>query len=142
MSEDRRRILDMLVQEKVTVDDAERLLKAIDKPVEDNNSGDESSVPEGRMKKKIKFLRIVVDGGGKEKINIRIPVQLIKAGIKLSSLVPEKAKEKINSVLEEKGLDIDLGNAKNDSVDELLGVLSEVHIDIEDGKERIRIFCE
>jgi len=43
-----------------------------------------------------------------EKVNIRIPFQLLRAGIKLASVVPVDVQGKVNDALKEKGINIDL----------------------------------
>jgi len=141
MSEDRRRILDMLAQGKITVEEADKLLAAI---------SDSEGVPEsqkaGEKKAFPKYLRVVVEPGPesvkKEKVNIRVPFQLLRAGIKLASLIPGDAQARIETHLKEKGIEMDLSNIKSDNLEELLIHLNDLTVDVDSGEEKVRIFCE
>lgn len=146
MGEERKRILKMLADGKITADEAEELLDAIENPatmnmVESRESGDESFVKKIRPK----FLRIMVepkDGGKGEKVNIRIPMMLLKAGVKLASIVPGNAKDKINDKMKDKGIDIDINNLDTKSLEEIITALGTMSIDVDDEKEKVKIFCE
>jgi len=151
MSEERRRILQMLGEGKITADEAEELLDAIEKQyrtddVEVSTFGtDADSENEKKHSKKPKFLRIIVepkDGGKGEKVNIRIPMMLLRAGVKLASVVPGGAKDKINDKMKEQGIDIDLNNLDSKSLDEIVTGLGSMCIDVDDDKEKVKIFCE
>lgn len=138
MSEERRRILQMLADGKLSVEQAERLLAAVGEA-----SPEPAVAPAGN---KPKFLRIVVEPKNghphADKVNIKIPVMLIKAGVKLGSMIPKSSQDKLSSELKEKGLDIDLTRLDSESLDALVTALAETSIDIDDEKETVRIFCE
>jgi len=96
MSEERRKILEMLQEGKISVDEAERLLSALSSPeVEERESPSE--------KGKLKYLRILVEPGPgseeKERVNVRVPLKLIRAGLKLASFIPKHAQTKVNEEL-------------------------------------------
>jgi len=146
MTENRRQILDMLVQGKINVDEAERLMALIDSP-----PGGESSGPEGADKGKSspRYLRVVVEAGpvanGEEqgeRVNIRIPMALIRAGVKLAALIPTGAINKVNEKLQQKGVKTDLGNLKFDGVEQLVDAIADMQMDEQDGKPQVRIFVE
>jgi hypothetical protein len=142
MSKDRHQILNMLAEGKISVDEAERLLAAIGEAPEKTNVKEEvtgKSLP--------KYLRVVVNASGKEggkgeQVNIRVPMSLLRAGIKLKSLIPEQAGDKINSALKEKGVNFDFNDINPDSLDELIQALSDLTVDVESGEENVHIFCE
>ena len=79
MSEEKKRILEMLSQNKITVDEAERLLAAMDTS---SNSGSEPSPGKANPK----YLRVQVEPVGPksdgERVNVRVPMNLIRAGLK------------------------------------------------------------
>lgn len=141
MSEDRRKILDMLAQGKITVEEAEKLLSAISEP-----SGESAPHEEKHKKDFPKYLRVVVEPGPesvkKEKVNIRVPFQLLRAGIKLASLIPVDVQGKIEKHLKEKGVDMDLSKIKSDNLEELLIHLNDLTVDVDSKEEKVRIFCE
>ncbi|MEK7767887.1 MAG: hypothetical protein AAB368_16775 [bacterium] len=77
-------------------------------------------------------------------VNVRVPMQLIRAGIGLSSLIPEEARAEIQKHIGQKGLSLDLGKLKGGQVDELIAALGDTAIDVDDknGQTKVRIFCE
>jgi len=84
-----------------------------------------------------KYLRVVVDSADGDKVNVRVPMSLIRTGLKLSSLMPADAAE---AVLE-KG--IDLSALKNLDGEELVEALRELSVDVDsaDG-DKVRVFTE
>lgn len=147
MSEERRQILAMLAEKKVTVDEAERLLNALNEPGDKNESSAEAprAAASDATKKKPKFLCVQVlpknrDGKRGEKVNIKVPLFLLKTGLKLKGILPEEVGEKIKAKLGEKG--IDLTGLDEKSFDELVQGLTELSIDVDDEDEQVRICCE
>lgn len=141
MSEERRKILEMLSQGKIDVDEAEKLLAAISEPSSESEKG------EIHKKKDFpKYLRVVVEPGPEsvkgEKVNIRVPFNLLRAGIKLASLVPGDVQGKVNEHLKEKGVNLDLSNITPDNLEELLIHLNDLTVDVDSKEEKVRIFCE
>jgi DNA-directed RNA polymerase subunit F len=141
MNEERRKILDMLAQGKITVDEAEKLLSAI------SQSSSESAEGEKTERKALpKYLRVVVEPGPKsaseEKVNIRVPFQLLRAGIKLASVVPVDVQGKVDEALKDKGVNIDLSKITPDNIEEVLEHLRELTVDVDSIEEKVRIFCE
>ena len=61
MNENRRQILEMLSTGKITADEAERLIAAMEK---ERSSGSESNGIEPRPKARPKYIRVVVDDNG------------------------------------------------------------------------------
>jgi hypothetical protein len=142
MNEERRKILDMLAEGKISTDEAEKLLAAISS----EESGEKKSQPESSSEKQsLKYLRVVVepapDNKDGEKVNIRVPMKLMRAGIKLASLVPVDVQGKVQDALKEKGVKLDLSQITEDNLEELIEALSDLTVDVE-GKEKVRIFCE
>ncbi|MDH4156028.1 MAG: DUF2089 domain-containing protein [candidate division Zixibacteria bacterium] len=142
MSNERRRILDLLAAGKITADEAEKLLEAV---------AETGGGPDPQLRPATgpgpKYLRIQVEPAsntakGGERVNIRVPLKLVKTGIKLGSLLPESARSRVNEALGEKGLKIDVGKLDAEAVDELLAALTSLSIDVDDEKEKVRIFCE
>jgi hypothetical protein len=138
MSEERRKILEMLAQGKINVEEAEKLLSAI--------SQGSSEPEEGAQKKVPQYLRVVVEpgpeGGRRDKVNIRVPFSFLRAGIRLASLIPVDVRGKVNEHLKEKGIDIDLSKITSENLEELLVHLNELTVDVDSHEEKVRIFCE
>jgi hypothetical protein len=146
MTDSQKRILEMLTEKKITVEEAERLLSLTGKEEETGNT---STSEIAGIKLPFKYLRVLVQPGpnaepgqGAEKVNIRVPVKLIRAGMKLTSLIPPQAADKMNEAMSEKGIDFDLRNLKSEDIDELLEALSDLQVDVNDGKESIKVYAE
>jgi hypothetical protein len=86
MSEEKRMILEMVKDGKITVDEAEQLLEKA-QPGESVDDTEVVKKPRSR-----KFLRIRVTEEDQEKVNIKIPMALAKVGLKF---IP-KNKLKVN----------------------------------------------
>lgn len=135
MKEERRQILEMLAEGKITAEDAERLLDKLgagekkDHPAPGARANNTSS--------RLKYLRVLVDSTDGDKVNIRVPLALIRTGIKLAAVLPDEVNEKLGK----KG--VDLTKLSELEGDELYQSLRELQVDVdsEDG-ETVRIFCE
>lgn len=143
MNTERRQILEMLADKKITADEAEKLISALE------NQDVQSSTFGSSKKAKPKYLRVVVEDDkqdGPSKVNIRVPMQLLHAGVKLASLIPQHAREHVNTALKDHGVALDLSQIKPENLEELVDNLSELTVDVEDqssdGPSRVKIFCE
>ncbi len=147
MTENRKKILEMLAEKKISVDDAYRLLNTIDS-AESGQEGTSKSGTGGKVKPK--YLRVTVlpdpeheHSKDVDRVNVRVPMSLIRAGIKLTSLIPPEARDKVNGALREKGIDFDVRNLKPEDLEELIGALSDLEVDIVSSKgERVKVFVE
>jgi len=134
MTQDRRTVLEMLATGQITADEAERLLAAL-----------ETQPAEGAPKK-AKYLHVVVDGDGRGKdsprVNIRVPMQLLRAGVRLGSLMPSLAQERVKVELHRHG--IDLADVRPENLEEIIDQLSDISVDVADGSRhpKVRIFAE
>jgi hypothetical protein len=136
MSEERKRILDMVAKGKISVEEAEKLLDALGAAEPEEPAAESGG-------KKPRFVRVVCCESGKgkvEKINLRIPVGMLKSGVKLGSLMPEKIKDKVSQKLKEKGIEIDV--KKSEALEDVLKGLCDCDIDIDTDGENVKIFCE
>ncbi len=138
MAENKKRILEMVAEKKITLDEAIRLLELVEEP--------ETSP---LTKKAPKYLRVVIKptAGGRgesdvERVNVRVPLALIRAGVKLTSLVPDDVAGKVNSALREKGIDFNLRNLKDEDIEQLVEALSDLEVDIEGGTGKVNVYTE
>ena len=135
--DNRKRILDMLAEGKINSDEALELLSAL-----------ENENPVSAMPKKVKYLRVMVDsaqassGSGPGKVNIRVPVSLIRAGIKFTSVIPKDVSGQVEEALSRKGININLKNIKEEDVEDLIAALREMEIDVNGGEGKVRIYAE
>jgi hypothetical protein len=137
MNEERKKVLEMLAEGKISADEAERLLDALE------NKATETS-PQTALTNTLdnlpQYLFVKVDSVDGDKVNIRVPLKLVKAGIKLKALLPQDAQDKINAKLNEKGIDLDDFKAEN--FKDILDGLSEFEMKVDEKKgDKVRIYC-
>ncbi|PKQ15721.1 MAG: hypothetical protein CVT67_08365 [Actinobacteria bacterium HGW-Actinobacteria-7] len=148
MSEDRARILRMLAEGKITAEEAESLLDALESRTP-NTATTGSTMPAitgdptPLLNALPKFLHVKVDGEEGEKVDVKIPLALVRSGLKLTSLIPPQAMEQINQQMAESGMSIDFTNFKPEDIEELIEALREMEVNV-DGKngEKVRVYCE
>ena len=134
MSSERIRILEMLAQKKIDVEEADKLLEALGTSLRTISAVIAPAKP--------RFLRVVVQDG-EDNVNVRVPLQLLRAGISLASVIPEGVRSQMNAALGGKGINLDLSNVKPENVEELISAIADfsVEVDSADG-EKVRVFCE
>ena len=147
MTEERRQILEMLAEGKISADEADRLIGALG-----GSSATASATTTAtavQAKPLPKFVRIMVDtkDGRHSKpvhINLRVPVALLRAGVRFGSLIPIQAQEKMNAEFRKNGVDFDIRQVKPENINELIDQLQDLSIDVdqEDDDTKIRIFTE
>jgi adenylate cyclase len=99
--------------------------------------------PRGRLKHlSVRIEPKAGETGQKERVHIRVPLQILRAGAKLSSILPRHARDRINDALRAHDVGFDLSSLDGDELDSILELLAETGIDIEKDDKRIRIFCE
>ena len=142
MSDNRKRILEMLEGGKINAEEAMKLLSAIE------NTGREADDNILSAFKKIKYLRVIVNnphqaGSDKpDKVNVRVPISLIRAGMKFTSLIPGDVASHVEDALHQKGINFNIKNIQDEDIDELINALRELEVDIDDGKGKVRIHAE
>ncbi|MFI9559259.1 SHOCT-like domain-containing protein [Nonomuraea endophytica] len=135
MNEQRKDILDMLAEGKITAEEAERLIAALepDRP------------PASSPKGKAKYLRVVVDAiedGEPGRVNIRVPLQLLRAGVRLAALIPPQALERASAELNKSGVPFDLTQLKPDQLEAFVDHLDELTVEVDQPDAQVRVFCE
>lgn len=152
MSENRRQILEMLAAGKLTADEAERLLAALDSGSAGEFSGSTKGSNGAAVKTRAKYLRVLVEADesmtgmkGNTTVNVRVPMQLLRAGVRLASLIPQQAHEQLDQALSKHGVPITLSQIKPENLEELIDHLEDLTVDVTgtDGNmTKVRVFCE
>ena len=145
MSENRSRILKMLAEGKITAEEAERLLDALDARANASATSAESAIkgdPEPLIAALPKYLYVKVIAVNGDNVDVKIPIALVRSGLKLTSLIPSKAMDQINDSMSEHGMSVDFSNLKPEDIDELVGTLREMEINV-DAKngDNVRVYC-
>jgi hypothetical protein len=148
MNENKKKILQMLADGKINVDEAERLMKLIDIENEKQAGSDSAGWESKGMPR---YMHVIVEpkpgagGGGdsrKEKVNVRVPFNLIRAGMKLMTLIPSEAAAEVDKAFKEKGFSFDVRRLKEEDMEQLVAALQESHVDVETDSETIRVYAE
>lgn len=153
MSESKKKILEMLAKDRISADDAYKLLNAVDSEEGgQGNAGHENTASKGPERKTFipKYLRVTVtpgegntDPAHADRVNVRVPMSLIRAGLKMTALIPPDALDKANAALKEKGINFDVRNIKPEDMEELIEALGDMQIDVEGGRgEKVKVFVE
>ena len=160
MNENRRQILNMLAENKITAEEAERLIAALESPgpavSEAFPTASSSRWATGGgaepPKKRPQFLRVLVqaDPGrdttkGPVSVNIRVPMQLLRAGVRLASLIPAQAHNQLDEAFTKHGVPLTLSQIKPENLEELIDHLDDLTVDVQgnEGKTvKVRVFCE
>lgn len=140
MNEQRKDILAMLAEGKISAEEAEQLIAAVER-----DQPAVTTVLEQRPKARAKYLRVMVESlenGEQGRVNVRVPLQLLRAGVKLAALIPPKAIVHINDELSKSGVPIDLTQLKPEQLEELVEHLDEVTMEVDQPDAKVRVFCE
>lgn len=147
MSEDRSRILTMLAEGKITAEEAERLLDALDSrgaSASPATASDEPAIkgdPKPLLEALPKFLYVKVNAENGDTVDVKIPLALVRSGIKLTSLIPAQAMDQINSSMSEHGMSIDFSNLKPEDIDELVDALRETEVSVDSANgDKVRVY--
>lgn len=139
----------MLGDGKIDADEAEKLLDALNSSETSASAAPDDKVESDKSSagtKTPKYLHIQVDAcpgheSSHESVNIKVPLALLRTGLKLKGLLPAKARDKISKHLGEKGIDLNLNDLDSEKLDCFVAALCETSIDIDADKEKIRIYC-
>jgi hypothetical protein len=148
MSEERRQILQMLAEGTVTADEAGRLLDALGASVAAGPAKTPSGIQDTLPKHLPRYLRVMVDDmegtDGPTRVNVRVPLKLLQAGVRLASLLPEVARDPINQALTKQGIPFDVSQLKPADLEALVEHLADLSVDVDqnEGKVKVRIFAE
>ena len=142
MNDEMRRVLELLAQGKVSVDEADQLLRALtDQPPR----ADAAPAPEPPPAGKPRFIRIQVHKPGKDgreakTVNIRVPMAVVRSGMRLGTMIPGW-QHWMGARVRDRGIDLDFSKLDPQELETLLGKMGEIDIDNDNG-EHVRITCE
>ncbi|AQX73022.1 SHOCT-like domain-containing protein [Dehalococcoides mccartyi] len=140
MSENTKKILQMLSEGKITVDEANKLLGAL------GNEGEKpGSTTTATPKGSPKYLRVIINGTDEDKnakVNVRVPMALLRAGIKLASILPADATNEIDHNLKGKGVNFDFKNLREEDIEPLIEAMTEMEVDVDSEGSKVKVFTE
>ena len=140
MSEERMRVLHMLAEGKLTAEEAEKLLQALEGETR------KSEEPQWKqpMDVKGKYLLVQVDpkeGKSSERVSVKVPLALLRAGLNITKLIPVEAQDKIQSSMHESGIPFKLSDIDAQNFEEIMEALEQMSIDVDTDESTIKVFC-
>jgi hypothetical protein len=88
---------------------------------------------------KFMYVKVVSEKG--ENVNVKVPLGLLRAGLKFTSLIPKQAGDEINKAMREKGMSFDIGNFRPEDIEELIEALSEMEVEVDSNNgDHVRVF--
>lgn len=143
MNEERRRILKMVAEGKITAQEAEQLLDALD----DKGAASGPGGPAGQRPDRPKFLRVEIEHPGETRegerhVSVRVPLSLVRAGVRLASVLPGTAGEHVTRRLRERGIDLAQLAASGEQLEDIVANLQDLTIDLDGGRGKVRLSCE
>jgi hypothetical protein len=126
------KILEMLAEGKISADEASALLEKVN-----SSESTEISTSDNIGTGLPRYLRVVVDSADGDKVNVKVPLSLIRTGIKLSALMPAEAAEAV------KDQGIDLSMLRDLPTDDLIEALRELEVNVDSANgDTVRVFTE
>ena len=92
-----------------------------------------------------KYFRVEVnanEASGAAKVNVRVPMQLLRAGVRLSALIPPRARDEVNAAMAQNGIPFDINQLKPENLDDLIEHLADFTVDVDSGDAKVRVYCE
>jgi hypothetical protein len=77
-------------------------------------------------------------------VNVRVPIAVLRAGVRLASFIPTNAQVRVNKELHKDGLDFDISPIKPENLNELIDQPNDVSVDIDHKHDdvKIKIYAE
>jgi len=156
MSDDTRRILDLLAQGKITVEEADELLRAAREGAGPSTARAAAAGAGGagdNDRPRPKFLRVEVHKArgaarwpadpmrGERQVAIKVPLAMVRAGIRLGAIIPGTG-DRIQQAMREHGIDFDVTKLDAGELESMLRDMGELNIDVDNGRAQVRVTCE
>ena len=141
MAEERLRILTMLAEGKITADEADKLLEAM---VSRNKQTvvEEVKTPSGTTKCKYMYVKVEPkDGMPSERVAIKVPLALVKAGLNFSKFIPKEAQAKVQQSMDNKGIPFNMNEMKFEDIEEMFTAMEDLSIDVDTDESTVQVFC-
>lgn len=143
MSEEQKRILQMLADGKITVDEATRLLSLINADAnKENNQPDKKDKPRARYLYVKVEPKVGFEAPENPRVNVRVPVALLRAGVKLSTLIPPQTADEIDKNLKAKGVHFDIRNIKDEDIEPLINALNDMEVNVDAQYTTVHLYTE
>jgi len=140
MSDERLRILHLLSEGKLTPEEAEKLMQAMDGSTQHVQSPKENRSSDVKGK----YLYVQVEpkeGKASERVSVKVPLALVKAGLNISKLIPLEAQGQIQSSMHDSGIPFNLSDFDSMNFQEIIEALEEMSVDVDTDESSVKVFC-
>jgi len=140
MNEEKLKVLNMIAEGKISAEEGGKLLEALDK----NNEKKAELFEEKKEKGNINYLFVDIHpttDENKEKVHVKVPLALVRAGVNIASMLPTDVQDKVNDAMDEKGMKFDLSSIKPENIEELIQALEEMEVNIDSDEHTVRVYC-
>jgi hypothetical protein len=140
MNDERKKILELISDGKINVDEANDLLNASIKK--------ETQLTYQNSAKVDKFVYVSVepkdtpDGKKVGRVFVKVPFALIKAGFNIAGLIPKNAQEEINNGLKKQGMNFDFTDLNPENVKDIMASLEELTVEVDNEDSIIRVYSK
>jgi len=70
---------------------------------------------------------------------VRLPIALLRVGIRFMNLIPRTAREQVNDEMRKQGMDFDLGKLTPEELEALIDNLQDVTIDVQRPQDNVSV---
>lgn len=143
MTQERDRILSMLADGTITAEQAALLLDSLGTspaaaPAGPSPTADWPTGPSKDGTPRYLFVKVT----GNDQVDVKVPLALMRAGLKLTSVIPPQAMEQINESMGSKGVAIDFNNLKPEDIDEVIANLGDMEVNVVSSTgDNVRVYC-
>ncbi len=140
MNEEKLKVLNMIAEGKITAEEGEKLLEALDK----KNEKKPEPIEVKREKGNINYLYVDINPkseSSSEKVHVKVPLALVRAGVNIASMLPSEVQDTVNNAMDEKGMKFDLSSIKPENIEELIQALEEMEVNIDSDESTVRVYC-
>ena len=140
MNEEKLKVLNMIAEGKITAEEGEKLLEALDK----KNEKKPEPIEVKREKGNINYLYVDINPkseSSSEKVHVKVPLALVRAGVNIASMLPSEVQDTVNNAMDEKGMKFDLSSIKPENIEELIQALEEMEVNIYSDESTVRVYC-
>ncbi len=140
MNEEQLKVLAMIAEGKISAEEGGKLLDALEKKSERPLA----PAPVKPEKGNINYLYVDINpkaGAKNEKVHVKVPLALVRAGVNIASMLPVDVRDKMNSAMGEKGMKFDMSNLKPENIEALIQALEEMEVNIDSDEQTVRVYC-
>jgi len=67
---------------------------------------------------------------------------LLRAGVRLTSLIPPAALDQVNAEIAKNGVPFDISQLKPENLEDLISHLDDFSVDVDAQDAKVRVYCE